>query len=519
MQELTGRRNEGKMIQNSIRELVRYGLATGLVEPEDTIYTTNRLLELFGLEEPEDAKTPITADKEEEPRLAEKLEGILKDMLDYAAEKGLLENDSVVYRDLFDTKIMSVLVARPSEIIRKFRECYAVSPEAATEYFYKFSQDTDYIRRYRVCKDQKWVTPTPYGDLDITINLSKPEKDPKAIAAAKNAKQSGYPKCQLCMENEGYAGRVNHPARQNHRIIPITINGGQWGFQYSPYVYYNEHCIVFNSKHIPMKIEHDTFVKLFDFVKLFPHYMLGSNADLPIVGGSILSHDHFQGGHYEFPMAKAAVDTDFTVKGYEDVRAGIVNWPMSVIRLAGPDSERLISLADVILEKWRGYTDEAAFIYAETNGEPHNTITPIARKRGENYELDLVLRNNITTEEHPFGVYHPHAKLHHIKKENIGLIEVMGLAVLPSRLDGEMADLEKAILDGADIRSDEVLGKHADWVEEFLPQYKEVNAGNIHEIIQKEIGKVFMEVLEDAGVYKRTEEGRKAFGRFVESLN
>lgn len=507
------------MIQNSIRELVRYGLATGLVEPEDTIYTTNRLLELFGLEEPEDEETPITADKEEEPRLAEKLEGILKDMLDYAAEKGLLENDSVVYRDLFDTKIMSVLVARPSEIIRKFRECYAVSPEAATEYFYKFSQDTDYIRRYRVCKDQKWVTPTPYGDLDITINLSKPEKDPKAIAAAKNAKQSGYPKCQLCMENEGYAGRVNHPARQNHRIIPITINGGQWGFQYSPYVYYNEHCIVFNSKHIPMKIEHDTFVKLFDFVKLFPHYMLGSNADLPIVGGSILSHDHFQGGHYEFPMAKAAVDTDFTVKGYEDVRAGIVNWPMSVIRLAGPDSDRLISLADVILEKWRGYTDEAAFIYAETNGEPHNTITPIARKRGENYELDLVLRNNITTEEHPFGVYHPHAKLHHIKKENIGLIEVMGLAVLPSRLDGEMADLEKAILDGADIRSDEVLGKHADWVEEFLPQYKEVNAGNIHEIIQKEIGKVFMEVLEDAGVYKRTEEGRKAFGRFVESLN
>ena len=507
------------MIQNSIRELVRYGLATGLVEPEDTIYTTNRLLELFGLEEPEDAETPITADKEEESRLAEKLEGILKDMLDYAAEKGLLENDSVVYRDLFDTKIMSVLVARPSEIIRKFRECYAVSPEAATEYFYKFSQDTDYIRRYRVCKDQKWVTPTPYGDLDITINLSKPEKDPKAIAAAKNAKQSGYPKCQLCMENEGYAGRVNHPARQNHRIIPITINGGQWGFQYSPYVYYNEHCIVFNSKHIPMKIEHDTFVKLFDFVKLFPHYMLGSNADLPIVGGSILSHDHFQGGHYEFPMAKAAVDTDFTVKGYEDVRAGIVNWPMSVIRLAGPDSDRLISLADVILEKWRGYTDEAAFIYAETNGEPHNTITPIARKRGENYELDLVLRNNITTEEHPFGVYHPHAKLHHIKKENIGLIEVMGLAVLPSRLDGEMADLEKAILDGADIRSDEVLGKHADWVEEFLPQYKEVNAENIHEIIQKEIGKVFMEVLEDAGVYKRTEEGRKAFGRFVESLN
>lgn len=507
------------MIQNSIRDLVRYGLATGLVEPEDTIYTTNRLLELFGLEELAEADTPITADKNEETQLVGKLEAILKDMLDYAAKTGLLENNSVVYRDLFDTRIMSVLVARPSEIIRKFRECYADSPETATEYFYKFSQDTDYIRRYRVCKDQKWVTSTPYGDLDITINLSKPEKDPKAIAAAKTARQSGYPKCQLCMENEGYAGRVNHPARQNHRIIPITINGGQWGFQYSPYVYYNEHCIVFNSKHIPMKIEHDTFVKLFDFVKLFPHYMLGSNADLPIVGGSILSHDHFQGGHYEFPMAKAAVGTEFTVKGFEDVKAGIVNWPMSVIRLSGPDSDRLIALADVILDKWRKFTDEAAFIYAETDGEPHNTITPIARKRGENYELDLVLRNNITTQEHPLGVYHPHAKLHHIKKENIGLIEVMGLAVLPSRLDGEMADLEKAILEGADIRKDEVLGKHADWVEEFLPKYEHINAETIHGIIREEIGKVFMEVLEDAGVYKRTEEGREAFGRFVAYLN
>ena len=507
------------MIQNSIRDLVRYGLATGLVEPEDTIYTTNRLLELFGLEELAEADTPITADKNEETQLVGKLEAILKDMLDYAAKTGLLENNSVVYRDLFDTNIMSVLVARPSEIIRKFRECYADSPETATEYFYKFSQDTDYIRRYRVCKDQKWVTSTPYGDLDITINLSKPEKDPKAIAAAKTARQSGYPKCQLCMENEGYAGRVNHPARQNHRIIPITINGGQWGFQYSPYVYYNEHCIVFNSKHIPMKIEHDTFVKLFDFVKLFPHYMLGSNADLPIVGGSILSHDHFQGGHYEFPMAKAAVGTEFTVKGFEDVKAGIVNWPMSVIRLSGPDSDRLIALADVILGKWRKFTDEAAFIYAETDGEPHNTITPIARKRGENYELDLVLRNNITTQEHPLGVYHPHAKLHHIKKENIGLIEVMGLAVLPSRLDGEMADLEKAILEGADIRKDEVLGKHADWVDEFLPKYEHINAETIHGIIREEIGKVFMEVLEDAGVYKRTEEGREAFGRFVAYLN
>ncbi len=505
------------MIQKSIRELVRYGLATGLVEPEDTIYTVNRLLELFGLDEPED-DAPITAGEQDEAELVDKLEGILKDMLDYAAQNGLLEDDSVVYRDLFDTKIMSVLVARPSEIIRKFNGYYEQSPQAATEYFYKFSQDTDYIRRYRVCRDQKWVTKTKYGDLDITINLSKPEKDPKAIAAAKTAKQSGYPKCQLCVENEGYAGRVNHPARQNHRIIPITINGGKWGFQYSPYVYYNEHCIVFNAEHTPMKIEHATFVKLFDFVKLFPHYMLGSNADLPIVGGSILSHDHFQGGHYEFPMAKAGIDRSFTVKGFEDVNAGIVNWPMSVIRLNGPDSGRIIALADVILEKWRGYTDEAAFVYAETDGEPHNTITPIARKRGGNYELDLVLRNNITTQEHPLGVYHPHAKLHHIKKENIGLIEVMGLAVLPSRLDGEMEKLERAILSGADLRGDETLAKHADWVEEFLPGYENVNAGNIHGIVQQEIGKVFMEVLEDAGVYKRTEEGQKAFDRFVAAL-
>ena len=507
-----------EMIQDNIRELVRYGLATGLVEPEDAVYTANRLLELFGLDELE-GEIPVEVKKEEEAGLVAGLESLLGEMLDYAAEKGLLENDSVVYRDLFDTKIMSVLVARPGEIIRTFREHYAKSPEEATKYFYKFSQDTDYIRRYRVCRDQKWVAHTKYGDLDITINLSKPEKDPRAIAAARNAKQSAYPKCQLCMENEGYAGRVNHPARQNHRIIPITINGGKWGFQYSPYVYYNEHCIVFNSQHIPMKIEHDTFVKLFDFVKLFPHYILGSNADLPIVGGSILSHDHFQGGHYDFPMAKAEVERSFTVKGFEDVQAGVVNWPMSVIRLSAPDSDRLIALADLILAKWRGYTDEASFVYAETDGEPHNTITPIARKRGENFELDLVLRNNITTEEHPLGVYHPHAKLHHIKKENIGLIEVMGLAVLPSRLDGEMAALEKAILAGEDIRGNETLAAHADWVEEFLPKYDTVNAENIHGIIQTEIGLVFMEVLEDAGVYKRTPEGQAGFDRFLETLN
>lgn len=499
------------MIQDSIKKLVEYGLLTGLIEEEDRIYTTNRLLELFGLDELEDGGGDAAA-------AVEDLEAILKDMLDYACEKGLTQ-DSVVYRDLFDTKIMGLLTPRPSEVIRIFQEKYAPDPKEATDYFYKLSRDTDYIRRYRIAKDQKWISSTKYGDLDITINLSKPEKDPKAIAAAKNAKQSGYPKCLLCWENEGYAGRVNHPARQNHRIIPVTINGSNWGFQYSPYVYYNEHCIVFNSQHIPMKIEYDTFCKLFDFVKQFPHYFVGSNADLPIVGGSILSHDHFQGGNYEFAMAKAPVERIFTVQGFTDVYVGVVNWPMSVIRISHEDPDRLVALADVILEKWRGYSDESAFIFAETDGEPHNTITPIARKRGDKFELDLVLRNNITTEEHPLGVYHPHAKLHHIKKENIGLIEVMGLAVLPARLKGEMERLAEAIVTGADIRKDEELAKHADWVEEFLPHYQSVDQDNIMDILHKEIGNVFMEVLEDAGVYKRDDAGQAAFDRFLSTLS
>ncbi len=508
------------MIQEKIRELVNYGLLTGLVEPEDEVYTTNRLLELFELDDyGEPFGTCPAFCKEERDRAVAALPKILEDMLDYAAQKGILKEDGVVYRDLMDTKIMGCLVGRPSEIIRRFWREYEKSPEAATDYFYRFSQDTDYIRRYRICRDEKWVAPTQYGDLDITINLSKPEKDPRAIAAAKLAKQGGYPKCLLCRENEGYAGRVNHPARQNHRIIPIEINQSRWGFQYSPYVYYNEHCIVFHFEHTPMKIERATFVKLFDFVKQFPHYMLGSNADLPIVGGSILSHDHFQGGRYEFPMAKAGVEKTFFVKGFEDVQAGIVKWPMSVIRLSGKDADRIIDLADVILKAWRGYTDESCFIFARTDGEPHNTITPIARKRGENFELDLVLRNNITTKEHPLGVFHPHANLHHIKKENIGLIEVMGLAVLPARLKGEMAALEEAILQGNDLRSDETLAKHADWVEGFLPRYPEVNADNIHSIIRKEIGLVFMQVLEDAGVYKRTQQGREGFERFLDSLD
>lgn len=504
------------MIQSDIRKLVAYGIKTGLVSEADKIYTTNRLLELFGLSELEDLDEKALAEAENVQ--IEELEELLGRMLDYAYEAGLMEENSVVYRDLFDTKIMSVLMPRPGEVIREFNSLYKVSPKEATDFYYKLSCDSDYIRRYRIKKDMKWIAPTQYGDLDITINLSKPEKDPKAIAAAKNAKQSGYPKCQLCMENEGYAGRVNHPARQNHRIIPITIQGDKWGFQYSPYVYYNEHCIVFNGKHIPMKIEHNTFCKLFDFVKLFPHYFVGSNADLPIVGGSILSHDHFQGGNYEFAMAKAPVERNFTVKGFEDVEAGVVKWPMSVIRLSGSDTDRIIALADVILGKWRGYTDEAAFIYAETDGEPHNTITPIARKRGDKFELDLVLRNNITTKEHPLGVYHPHAKLHHIKKENIGLIEVMGLAVLPARLKGEMEELKKAMLAGEDLRSNEVLEKHADWVDEFKAKYDKIDSSNIDEVVEKEIGLVFMQVLEDAGVYKRTPEGREAFDRFISSI-
>ncbi|MGN0288033.1 MAG: UDP-glucose--hexose-1-phosphate uridylyltransferase [Lachnospiraceae bacterium] len=497
------------MICERIRQLVKYGLKEGLLEKEDEIYTINRLLELFGLDEMEEGDE--TGGME--------LKEILADMLDYAVQKGLMEDNSITCLDLFDTKIMGLLLPRPSEVIRRFWKLYEEeSPKAATDFYYKFSQDTDYIRRYRICRDQKWVTSTEYGDIDITINLSKPEKDPKAIAAARLAKQGGYPKCLLCMENEGYAGRINHPARQNHRIIPIEINGSKWGFQYSPYVYYNEHCIVFNSEHIPMKIEHATFCKLFDFVKQFPHYMVGSNADLPIVGGSILSHDHFQGGNYEFPMARALVERTFEVKGFEDVKAGIVKWPMSVIRLSGPDTERIIALADWILDTWREYSDEEAFIYAYTEGEPHNTITPIARKRGENYEIDLVLRNNITTPEHPLGVYHPHAGLHHIKKENIGLIEVMGLAVLPARLKEEMEQLAEALLENKDIRTIEELEKHADWVEEFLPNHI-LTKENVMDILHEEIGKVFSQVLEDAGVYKRTQEGQKAFDRFIQTLN
>mgnify|MGYP001102179721 CR=1 FL=1 len=495
-------------VYEAIRNLVQYGVNTGLLQESDRIYATNQILEVLELDEYEE---PQGACREVS------LEETLDALLDYAHETGVLKEDGVVYRDLFDTKLMNCLMPRPSEVIGQFWKLYEESPEAATNYYYKLSQDSNYIRRYRVSKDMKWKTDTKYGELDITVNLSKPEKDPKAIAAAKLAKQSGYPKCLLCKENEGYAGRVNHPARNNHRIIPITVNDSQWGFQYSPYVYYNERCIVFNGVHTPMKIERATFVKLFDFVKLFPHYFLGSNADLPIVGGSILSHDHFQGGRYEFPMAKAPVEKSFTVKGFEDVQAGIVNWPMSVIRISGPDTERLIALADVILDAWRSYSDEASFIFAETEGEKHNTITPIARKRGDHYELDLVLRNNITTKEHPLGVFHPHANLHHIKKENIGLIEVMGLAVLPARLKKEMAELEHRILNKENLWESDLTKSHAEWAEKWMPNY-EITDDNIHAIVQKEIGFVFAKVLECAGVYKRTPEGQAAFKKFLECI-
>lgn len=496
------------MLSKNIKKLVEYGIQSGLTPECERTYTTNLLLEVFHEDDYEDIDI-----KGEEICL----EDILESLLDEACKRGILE-DSVVYRDLFDTKLMNCLMPRPAQVRQEFAARYEKSPEEATEYFYKLSQDSDYIRRYRVKKDMKWKVDTSYGEIDITINLSKPEKDPKAIAAARNARASSYPKCLLCMENEGYAGRVNHPARENHRIIPVTINDSKWGFQYSPYVYYNEHCIVFNGQHIPMKIDKAAFIKLFDFVKLFPHYFLGSNADLPIVGGSILSHDHFQGGHYTFAMAKAPIEKSVVIPGYEDVEAGIVKWPLSVLRIRHRDEKRLISLADHILKEWRGYTDEDAFIYAETDGEPHNTITPIARKTGDIYELDLTLRNNITTEEHPLGVYHPHAQYHNIKKENIGLIEVMGLAVLPARLKEEMEILAEYLVEEKDIRSHEKIAKHAEWAEKFLPNYENVTAENVTEILHKEIGNTFVGVLEDAGVYKCTKEGRAAFMKFIETL-
>ena len=494
-------------IETYIDSLVSYAMNCSLAEPVDHQVLVNRLLDLLRLDSYAPSDEPQTEDLEE----------ILKGILDYACEKGLCE-DNITARDIFDTRIMGALTPMPREIVKTFWEKYASNPVEATDWYYKLSCDTDYIRRYRIAKDMRWKYDSPYGAIDITINLSKPEKDPKAIAAAKNAPQSSYPKCQLCRENEGYAGRMNHPARANHRIIPIQVDGKDWCLQYSPYVYYNEHCIVFNAEHIPMKIDGPAFRKLLDFVTVFPHYFVGSNADLPIVGGSILSHEHFQGGHYTFAMETAPEETEVSFAGFDDVHAAIVKWPMSVIRLNGPHRERIVALGEKILNVWRGYSDESAGVIAFSGGEPHNTITPIARRRGENYELDLVLRCNITSEEHPLGVFHPHADKHHIKKENIGLIEVMGLAVLPSRLKNELNALRDAILSGADIRADATLNKHADWVDALKTQYT-FTGENTLEILLQETGKVFSEVLEDAGVYKCTETGRARFHAFIQAVN
>ena len=494
----------------AIAKLLSYALDQELIQPSEKLWAANALLEALELD---GCILP-----EELPAVAEgELPAVLGALLDDAVERGMLKENTITYRDLLDTKLMGVLTPRPAQVIEKFQALYRESPQKATDWYYKFSQDTNYIRRDRIAKDVQWKVETEYGELDITINLSKPEKDPKAIAAARNLPAAAYPRCQLCAENEGYAGRVNHPARQNHRIVPITINGSPWFLQYSPYVYYNEHCICLNKVHTPMKIDRACFGKLLDFVGQFPHYFVGSNADLPIVGGSILAHDHFQGGRYTFAMERAPVETEFDFPGYKDVRAGIVKWPMSVVRLTCADPARLVELANRILLSWRSYTDESAMILAETDGEPHNTITPIARRRGSDYELDLVLRNNLTTPEHPLGVYHPHAELHHIKKENIGLIEVMGLAVLPARLKTELAAVAEKLVKGEDLRTDPLTESHASWVEGFKDKYT-ITRDNALDLVYKETGLVFAKVLEHAGVYARTTEGKEAFLRFLRQV-
>ncbi len=497
-----------EMINKRIAQLINYGITRGLIEPEDRYWARNGILAVLGLDSYQEP--------EELPEYEAPLEEILKDLLDDAEARGVIPG-GVTSRDLMDTKLMAFLTPRPSQVIEKFWDQYRISPQMATEWYYDFSRYTDYIRSYRVIKDMKWVAKTAYGDLDITINLSKPEKDPRAIAAAKLQKSVGYPKCLLCREAEGYVGRMDYPGRANHRIIPLKLNGENYFLQYSPYVYYNEHCIVLNEQHVPMKIDRATFQRLLDFVRQFPHYFLGSNADLPIVGGSILSHDHFQGGRYRFAMEKAPVERELVFPGFEDVQAGIVCWPMSVIRLRCADSGRIVQLADRILTAWRGYTDESVSIFAETEGEPHNTITPIARRRGEDFEMDLVLRNNLTTEEHPMGLFHPHAELHHIKKENIGLIEVMGLAVLPARLKDELARLAELLRSGGDLYADEATAKHAPWAEELKTRH-DFSKEDAEAVLRQEVGQVFMQVLEDAGVFKRDEAGRAAFLRFAESV-
>ncbi len=520
----------GRSVSDLIDELITYGRGCGLIEEDDEILCRNRLLELFEEDEfkPEGGSAP-----------SRDLHFILEDMTEYAVSKGILKSDTIASRDLFDTKIMGLITPPPSAVNRHFMEKYRVSPKDATDWYYSFSNATNYIRTDRIAKDIKWVSSTPFGDLDITINLSKPEKDPRDIANALNAPKSGYPLCLLCRENEGYAGTLTHPARQNHRIIPIKLCGQSYYLQYSPYVYYNEHCIVFNAEHTPMKIDEDAFAKLLDFIQAFPHYTVGSNADLPIVGGSILTHDHFQGGCYEFPMVRAGYAKKFTLKGYEDIEAGLINWPLTTIRLRTENMAELIKVCTMILDAWRNYTDEQAFIFAHTYEDgiktPHNTITPIARMRGNRYEMDLVLRNNITTAEHPLGVYHPHSEYHHIKKENIGLIEVMGMAILPARLRYELGMIEEIIenslsrADGdvteavcCELKKDEKLNVHEEWIRQILKdnvdtlqKNREKETDAIKEFLRQETGIVFSHVLENAGVYKQTPEGIEAFMRFI----
>ena len=494
-------------INTAICALLNYAESTQLIDKLDRAYSANKLMELLQMNE-------YTEENVSDYSLPE----ILSSICDYAYNNKIIESNSVVYTDLFDTKVMGALMPRPSEVVSTFEALYEESPELATDYFYKLSIDSNYIRKDRIERDLKWKTESEYGDIDITVNLSKPEKDPKAIAAAKLLPQSGYPKCLLCHENEGYEGNLSKPARQNLRQIPFDMAGTDWYLQYSPYVYYNEHCIALSSLHTPMKIDRSSFAKLLSFVNHFPHYFIGSNADLPIVGGSILSHDHMQGGRYSFAMEKAPLEKKISFVGFEDVEAGIVKWPMSVIRLVGGDRNRLVELADKILVAWRNYTDEEAFVYHKTNSEPHNTITPIARRRGEMFELDLVLRNNITTDDNPLGVYHPHSEHHNIKKENIGLIEVMGLAVLPARLKDEIADMKEAILSGKDFSAIESIEKHNDWFLKFKDNYT-FTEENTENIIKEEIGKTFVRVLKDAGVFKDTAEGRKYFDRFISFVN
>ena len=496
-------------INYEINRLLNFAVQNGLITEDDMYYSANLLLDVLKAQE-------FTMVKVEEKLPT--ATPILENMLDYMAEKEMFVN-TVTQRDLYDTALMNCVMPRPSEVIAKFKADYAVSPEKATENYFALSTASNYIRKDRIDKNVAWKTATEYGDLDITINLSKPEKDPRDIAAAKLVASTTYPKCLLCRENEGFAGHANHPARQNHRIIPMDFHGHQWFLQYSPYTYYNEHCIIFNSEHTPMKISRKSFENLADFLVVLLHYFAGSNADLPIVGCSILSHDHYQGGNYTFAMAKAPIEKEYEFAGFPDVKAGRLKWPMSAIRITSENRQQLIDLAEKILNAWRGYTDESVTIFAETDGEPHNTITPIGRRVGKAYQFDLVLRNNLTTEEHPLGLYHPHAEVHHIKKENIGLIEVMGLAVLPARLKAEMAGIKAALLDDVDsIDDDENLKSHAVWYKEIRAKHTDINKDNVDNIIQEEIGKVFMQVLTDAGVYKRNEQGMEAFDKFVASV-